>query len=52
MANNDRFNPTPRHMRLNKEQLKRKGQAVLRSEIERRKRLGIPIVPDKEDNYR
>lgn len=45
---NHDVNPTPRHLRLNKEQLKAKGQRVLQSEIDRRKRLGIPIPEEKD----
>lgn len=39
-------NPTPRALRLNKEQLQVKGAAVYRAEIERRKRLGLSTRDD------
>lgn len=46
--NNHDSNPTPRHKRLSKEQLRDKGQRVLQSEIDRRKRLGIPIHVEQD----
>lgn len=36
----------PRALRLNKEQLQRKGAAVYQAEIERRKRLGLSTADE------